>query len=69
MPSKSRNLEHLVWLLQLVDLKEVGRLSWGSTILDTLCVGQLKQKKLKSMYIYFFFSHRHGIAYHFYVPE
>ncbi|MBA0814819.1 hypothetical protein Gohar_020620 [Gossypium harknessii] len=36
MSDKSQNLVHLIWLLLLVDLKEVRRLSWGSTVLTTL---------------------------------
>ncbi|KAK5844360.1 hypothetical protein PVK06_000496 [Gossypium arboreum] len=36
MPDKSRNLVHLRWLLLLADLKEAGRLSWGSAVLATL---------------------------------
>ncbi|KAK5838225.1 hypothetical protein PVK06_006952 [Gossypium arboreum] len=36
MPDKSRNLIHLRWLLQLIDLKEAGRLNWRSAVLATL---------------------------------
>ncbi|KAH1120744.1 hypothetical protein J1N35_003904 [Gossypium stocksii] len=36
MPDKSRNLVHLRWLLLLANLKEAGRLSWGSAVLATL---------------------------------
>ncbi|KAG8500889.1 hypothetical protein CXB51_002905 [Gossypium anomalum] len=35
MPDESYNIVHLRWLL-LVDLKELGRLSWGLTVLMTL---------------------------------
>ncbi|KAG8489162.1 hypothetical protein CXB51_017146 [Gossypium anomalum] len=36
MLDKSRNLVHLRQLLLLADLKEEGRLSWGSAVLETL---------------------------------
>ncbi|MFQ6622896.1 hypothetical protein Gotur_001891 [Gossypium turneri] len=36
MPDKFRNLVHLKWLLQLVNLREAGRLSWRSAVLATL---------------------------------
>ncbi|MBA0755480.1 hypothetical protein Gogos_020530 [Gossypium gossypioides] len=36
IPDKSRNLVHLKWLLKLVNFREAGELSWGSTMLVTL---------------------------------
>ncbi|KAH1129487.1 hypothetical protein J1N35_000865 [Gossypium stocksii] len=36
MPNKSRNFVHLRWLLKLVNFREVGELSWESTVLATL---------------------------------
>ncbi|MBA0729159.1 hypothetical protein Golax_025343, partial [Gossypium laxum] len=35
MPDKSQNVVHLRWLPKLVDFREAGKLSWGSTVLAT----------------------------------
>ncbi|KAH1039929.1 hypothetical protein J1N35_041672 [Gossypium stocksii] len=36
MPDKSRNIVQLRWLLKLIDFREVGELSSGSSMLETL---------------------------------
>ncbi|KAH1122797.1 hypothetical protein J1N35_005957 [Gossypium stocksii] len=48
MPDKFRNLAHLKWLIQLVNLREAGRLSWRSAVLATLyqemCLATIQRK-------------------------
>ncbi|KAH1107778.1 hypothetical protein J1N35_011546 [Gossypium stocksii] len=62
----------LMWLLLLVDLKEAGRLSWGSMVLKTLYQEMFQEtkpkKKLKSTVAHSF-NRVHGIDYHFYASE
>ncbi|KAK5842062.1 hypothetical protein PVK06_004390 [Gossypium arboreum] len=48
MADKFCNLVHLKWLLQLVNLREAGRLSWRSAVLATLyqemCLAMIPRK-------------------------